>query len=75
MPFDCSQNIMGYYPIMAETFICEADGDLLECTNETRNLRWISTEELDNLLKEDVQDFYPMHVAALKRYINFNNRD
>lgn len=69
-PFACAQNIKGYYPIMAEIFICEAEGDLLNHTDESKNLRWIALEDLKELLQKDEKSFYPMHIAALKKYIN-----
>lgn len=69
-PFDCVQNIKGYYPIMAEMFICEASGDLLTYTNESKNPRWVSLKELINLLEKHETSFYPMHIAALKKYSN-----
>ncbi|EHI98977.1 NUDIX hydrolase [Clostridium sp. DL-VIII] len=72
-PFTCDQNIKGYYPIMTETFICEASGTLLTCTDEAKNQRWISLEELSNLLQSNESRFYPMHIAALKKYSNIFN--
>lgn len=41
-PFSCSQNIQGTYPIMVQIFICNADGELLNDSNETKNIRWIT---------------------------------
>jgi len=35
IPFSCSQNIQGEYPIMVQTFICKAKGDILSETNES----------------------------------------
>jgi ADP-ribose pyrophosphatase len=68
-PFSCSQNIQGIYPIMVQTFICNASGDLLKKTNETKNIRWISLRELKVLLESNKQSFYPMHVTALEKYL------
>ncbi|MCT4593094.1 MAG: NUDIX domain-containing protein [Anaeromicrobium sp.] len=78
-PFACSQNIEGIYPIMVEIFICKAKGEVLLETNETKNIRWISLEELKGLLDENSDDFYPMHVITLKKYLkmkleNYNNK-
>jgi len=70
MPFACSQNIEGDYPIMVNTFICKVEGQALENTNETQNIRWVSLMELKNLLQNKEKNFYPMHVATLKKYLN-----
>lgn len=68
-PFNCSQNIDGYYPIMVQVFICKVKGELLEYTSETKNVRWISLEELNKLLESNEKVFYPMHVYTLKKYL------
>lgn len=69
-PFSCSQNIQGTYPIMVQTFICMASGELLEKTNETKNIRWMTLKELEDLLNNNVDSFYPMHVISLRKYLN-----
>jgi ADP-ribose pyrophosphatase len=68
-PFSCSQNIAGTYPIMVQTFICNADGELLNRSNETKNIRWIPLIELKELLEGDNSLFYPMHITTLERYL------
>ena len=68
-PFACSQNIQGEYPIMVQIFICQAKGELLTQTNETKNIRWISLIKLEELLEKNESNFYPMHVVTLKKYI------
>lgn len=67
-PFSSSQNIQGTYPIMVQTFICNADGELLDKSNETKNIRWLSLKELNKLLEHDKNMFYPMHVTTLEKY-------
>lgn len=69
-PFSCSQNIQGTYPIMVQTFICNAAGDLLQKTNETKNIKWVSLIELKELLEGNKHLFYPMHVTTLEKYLN-----
>ncbi|WP_425448317.1 NUDIX hydrolase [Dethiothermospora halolimnae] len=68
-PFSSSQNIQGTYPIMVQTFICKVKGQTLSETNETKNIRWISLNDLKKLLDENINKFYPMHVITLKKYI------
>lgn len=77
-PFSSNQNIHGSYPIMVQIFICKAKGELLKKTNETKNVRWMSLKELQNLLEYSTDSFYPMHVITLRKYLkhklkNFTN--
>lgn len=67
-PFCSSQNIQGNYPIMVQTFLCTAQGEVLTETNESKNIRWLPVQELSKLLDKHVELFYPMHVVALKKY-------
>ncbi|WP_055668683.1 NUDIX hydrolase [Desnuesiella massiliensis] len=69
-PFSCSQNIQGIYPIMVQIFICNASGDLLQKTNEAKNIRWMPLIELKRLLESNKNSFYPMHVTTLEKYLN-----
>jgi ADP-ribose pyrophosphatase len=70
MPFACSQNIKGNYPIMVHTFVCKVEGQAVEKTNETQNIRWISLNELKDMLQKSENRFYPMHVVTLKKYLS-----
>jgi ADP-ribose pyrophosphatase len=69
MPFACAQNLEGSYPIMVQTFICKVEGKALEKTNETKNIRWISLKELKEMLDSRENEFYPMHIIALRKYL------
>lgn len=69
IPFACSQNLEGNYPIMVQTFICKTEGQVLERTNETRNIRWVSLHQLKEMLNNNEKLFYPMHIATLKKYV------
>jgi ADP-ribose pyrophosphatase len=70
MPFACSQNIQGNYPIMVQTFICKVYGQVLYKTNESKNIRWISINQLREMLDSNEEAFYPMHVSTLKKYLS-----
>lgn len=48
-PYCVTQNLSGAYSIILSTFLCEAEGELLERTNETENIRWIKRDELKKL--------------------------
>ncbi len=69
-PYACSQNIQGTYSIMVQIFICQADSELLNESNETKNIRWMPLLELKTLLESNVVSFYPMHVDTLRKYMN-----
>lgn len=56
---------------MVQTFICRASGELLKETNETKNIRWMSLSELQELLESNERAFYPMHVVALEKYLKY----
>jgi len=69
MPFSCSQNIIGSYPIMVFVFICKVKGELLPFSDESKNYKWMPVSELRRLLMDSPEIFYPMHVDTLKKYI------
>lgn len=68
-PFSCSQNLIGDYPIMVFTFICRADGALLNQSDESQNYKWISVLDLKKMIEADSHAFYPMHVSTLEKYL------
>lgn len=70
IPFACSQNVGGEYPIMVQTFICKVKGEIIDQTNETKNVRWVSISMLKELLLHEETAFYPMHIATLKKYLS-----
>ncbi|MEN6314586.1 MAG: NUDIX domain-containing protein [Clostridiaceae bacterium] len=70
MPFSCSQNIKGNYPIMEFVFICYVKGCLLEHSGEAKNYKWIPTCQIEMMLNENLQRIYPMDLDALKKYIS-----
>ncbi len=68
-PFSCSQNVDGEYPIMVQVFICRASGKELDESNESRNIRWVSINDLRDMLRDNEDSFYPMHISTLKKYL------
>ena len=69
-PFACSQNIQVIYPIMDQTFICKVSGEAFDRSDESKNIRWVTKNELNKMISEDISKFYPMHVMAIKKYLN-----
>lgn len=69
-PFCITQNLSGAYSIILNTFLCEAEGNLLKSTNETENVHWIRTVELRQMLNENPERIFFMHINALKKYFD-----
>lgn len=68
-PFASAQNIDGTYPIMVQTFICKVTGEIIKQSDEAQNIKWIPISDLRNLLINQDELFYPMHVEILKKYL------
>ena len=68
-PYCVTQNLSGAYSIILSTFLCEAEGELLERTNETENIRWMKREELKDIVENAPESLFLLHVQALKKYL------
>lgn len=68
-PYCVTQNLSGAYSIILHTFLCEAEGDLLACTNETENICWVKISDVAQLIKEQPEKIFFMHLNALKKYL------
>lgn len=69
LPFHCTQNTVGNYPVILMIFICKAYGNLLTSSNESKNYNWISIDDLNILVSKTPEQIYPMNVAILKKFI------
>ncbi len=69
MPFCTTQNLSGGYSIILHSFLCEAEGEPLAQTDQTRNLRWMPLDECRTRLLNCPEDFYPLHLNALSLYL------
>ncbi|OLV19937.1 Phosphohydrolase (MUTT/NUDIX family protein) [Deinococcus marmoris] len=72
-PFCTTQNLSGGYSIILHSFLCEAEGEPLTRTDETRNLRWMPLAECWSYLQNRPEDFYPLHINALSLYLGQEN--
>ena len=72
-PYCVTQNLSGAYSIILNTFLCEADGDLLSATNESENLRWVELRELKRLIEKEPEKIFFIHRNALEKYISSFN--
>jgi len=68
-PFCVTQNLMGAYGIVLNTFICEAEGELVESTNETQDVRWMNVTEVRELVQRCPEKIFFIHLNALKKYL------
>ena len=70
LPYCVTQNLTEAYSIILSTFLCEADGEMLERTDETENIRWMRREELKGIVENHPERVFLMHVHALRKYLN-----
>ena len=68
-PFCVTQNLSGAYSLILSTFLCEAEGELLERTNETENIRWMRRDALKEIVDNSPESIFLMHIQALKKYL------
>lgn len=68
-PYCVTQNLSGAYSLILSTFLCEAEGELLEKTNETENIRWMKRDELKAIVEDNPEKIFLMHVNALRKYL------
>ncbi|QQB73106.1 NUDIX domain-containing protein [Fusobacterium canifelinum] len=67
-PYCITQNLSGAYSIILNTFLCEAEGELLTETNESQNIHWIKIEEFKKILKNNPEKIFLLHINALQKY-------
>ena len=68
-PYCVTQNLSGAYSLILSTFLCEAEGELLEKTNETEDIRWMKRDELRMIVENNPEKIFLMHVNALRKYL------
>lgn len=73
IPFCVTQNLANAYSIICNHFICEAEGEPVSETDESKNIRWIKITELAELLKNNRSKFFIMNVNAIEKYLKLNN--
>ncbi|MBD5495982.1 MAG: NUDIX domain-containing protein [Lachnospiraceae bacterium] len=68
-PYCVTQNLSGAYSIILSTFLCEAEGELLERTNETENIHWIRRDELKEIVENAPESIFLIFFHALRKYL------
>lgn len=74
-PFCVTQNLNGIYSVMMMSFICHAEGTLLESTDETADIHWESIEFIEDLVENHPEKIFPLDVFHLKKYLSYKKQD
>lgn len=68
-PYCITQNLSGAYSIILNTFLCEAEGEILLNTNETQDVHWMKIAKVRDLIERNPDRIFFMHLNALKKYL------
>ena len=66
-PFCITQMSQG--PFIGLIFLCRAEGDPVQETNETKEVRWMNLDELKQIVNEQPERVYTAFLAPLKKYV------
>lgn len=66
-PFCVTQMIEG--PFVGLIFICQAQGDPVLLTNESKEARWVDLAEVVDLIRNTPERFYTAFLAPIKNYL------
>jgi len=70
-PFICQQSLetVDGLPWVSFVFRCEIQGTMNVNEKEAKSPRWLTIAELDQMLKQHPQDFFPLQYAVLRYYV------
>lgn len=68
-PFCVTQMSNG--PFVGLIFLCKAEGEPVQETNETKQARWMDLKELRQLVDNKPEGIYTAFLGPLKKYISF----
>lgn len=74
-PFCVTQNLSGGYSILLSTFLCEAQGEPVDSTEESSGICWMESNELLRRLRERPETIFWMHRNALEKYFEMGQRE
>ena len=69
-PYCTTQNHCGGYSILLHTFLCEAEGQPLENTNETQDIHWMPASQLRKIVVESPEKIFFMHINTLRKFLS-----
>lgn len=67
-PYCTTQNLSGAYSIIVHVFRCEAEGELLEESDETQGIHWENVKTIRERLVQNPESIFLMHINALAKY-------
>ncbi|CAN7444108.1 NUDIX hydrolase [Paenibacillus sp. LjRoot56] len=70
-PFGVYQTLKGPFDSVGVYFRCKVQGELLQLGDETKNPRWISVDELRQLMSDDPLQFSSVDRAGVIFYLKY----
>lgn len=72
-PFVCQQMLSsnGGLPWVGFVFRCRVEGSMVRKTDESRDLRWLSLDELESYISEKPEEVFGLQYATLQYYLNW----
>lgn len=68
-PFYICQNVERHFPICIVFFICKTEiGNMKSCSDAATDIRWVSVENLKQMLDTKQELFFPFVYGTLKKY-------
>jgi len=74
-PFVCQQVLEtnNGLPWIGFVFLCEVEGEVRINTDEAKDPKWVSIEELKEIVEKDAKNIFPLQLPVLKYFTeNFN---
>lgn len=75
-PFLCQQVLEtnGGLPWVGFVFRCEAEGEVVMQSSEAKDPRWVSIDELDEIVRTTPEKIFSLQLATLRYYIDTVNK-
>lgn len=75
-PFCCTQQLEGKRLYLGLVYLCSfKEGELREKRGETKNPRWITINELENLVQKNPEKIFSPYLPVLKKYIEYKRNE
>jgi 8-oxo-dGTP pyrophosphatase MutT (NUDIX family) len=75
-PFVCQQMLSsnGGLPWVGFVFRCRVTGTAVHETNESKDLRWLSLDELETFITEKPEEVFGLQYASLRYYLDWHKK-